>query len=74
MTGYKVKYHGPTDHNGSRYTVTNLQTGERKTVPYDYRAYNAAMSAIVKAFGVSPGSLSYVGGDNQHTYYVNMES
>lgn len=73
MTGYKVKYHGPTDFNGSRYTVTNLQTGKRKTVPYDYRANNAAKSAIVKAFNVSPSALFFVGSDTQYTYYVNME-
>jgi len=70
MTGYKVKYHGPTNYRGSRFTVTNLQTGERKTVSYDYSASNAKIAAVSKAFNVSPGVLFYIGKDSQASYYV----
>lgn len=70
MTGYKVKYHGPTDTRGSRFTVTNLQTGERKTVPYDYSSPNAKTAAIYKSFNIRPGDLHYIGQDSQATYYV----
>lgn len=69
MTGYKVRYHGPTDHNGSRFTITNLQTGKRVTVPYNHAASNAKVAAILKAFPDAFG-ITYIGEDSQASYYA----
>lgn len=75
-TVFKTTYHGPTDHTGSRFSVTNLQTGKRKTVSYNHGAGNAARDAVVRAIGdelgiyVAADDLVWGGEDSKSDYWV----
>ena len=57
VSKYHTAYKGPTNTTGSRIIVTNLSTGKRKTVSYDYAAHDAHQSAIHSAFGVDASKL-----------------
>lgn len=70
LTIIRTTYHGPTDHNGSRFTVTNLRTGERKTVPYSHAARHAARDAVEKVTGVGADTLVWGGEDTKGTYWI----
>lgn len=68
MIGYKVKYHGPTNYQGSRYGVTNLHTGKRVMVDYDHSASNARKAA---AESVAGRPVVYIGEGANAAYYVD---
>lgn len=86
MTILRVKFHGPTNSNGARYSVTDLRTGARTTVPHPdgerYPAEYAAKRAAVR-FGldthlgkaslfrdIDSGPLGFGGQDTHGRYYV----
>ena len=69
-TGIRVRYLGPTDTLGSRFIVTNLLTGERKTIGYNYAAScDPARDAAGKAFDVQPTNISRIGYTSDGAYY-----
>jgi len=75
MTDYDIhvrtRYTGPDNYNGSRITVyyNNRQT----TVPFDYAARNAHVSAVCEALGVSEDSVSFVRNNTVgNTYTVTV--
>jgi hypothetical protein len=37
----RIQYHGPTNHRGSRITITSDRFKERVTIDYDHRYNNA---------------------------------
>jgi hypothetical protein len=37
----RIQYNGPTNHRGSRVTITSDRFKERVTIPYDHRYNNA---------------------------------
>ena len=73
QTVVRTTYHGPTDYNGSRFTVRDMRSGERKTVSYDYSASNASIAAIVALLG-DDISVTYGWTDSNRggrdTYYL----
>ena len=61
-TGIRVKYLGPTNYRGSRFIVTNLRTGKRRTVSHNYGAScDPARDAAGRAFDVQPTDISRIG-------------
>ena len=68
-TGIRVKYLGATNSRGSRFVVTNLRTGERRTISYNYSANNPARDAAGKAFDVQPTDISRIGYTSDGAYY-----
>ena len=69
-TGIRVKYAFPTNSRGSRFIVTNLRTGERKTISYNYAANSPARDAAGKAFDVQPDDISWIGETHDANYFV----
>ena len=43
----RIQYHGPTNHRGSRVTITSDRFKERVTIDYDHRHNNAVDIAAV---------------------------
>ena len=69
-TGIRVRYAGATNSRGSRFIVTNLRTGERKTIGYNYAAScDPARDAAGKAFDVQPADISRIGYTSDGAYY-----
>ena len=68
-TGIRVRYAGATNSRGSRYIVTNLRTGERRTINYNYSASEPARDAAGKAFNVQPTDISRIGYTSDGAYY-----
>ena len=69
-TGIRVRYAGPTDFSGSRFIVTNLRTGKRRTIDFNYSADDPARDAAGKAFDVQPTDISWIGLGDSANYYV----
>ena len=69
-TGIRVRYVGPTNYRGSRCIVTNLRTGERRTISFNYSANDPARDAAGKAFDVRPADISWIGATSDANYYV----
>ena len=70
-TGIRVRYLGPTDTLGSRYIVTNLRTGERRTIDFNYSATcEPSRDAAGKAFDVQPDDISWIGATGGANYYL----
>ena len=68
-TGIRVKYLGATNYRGSRFVVTNLRTGERRTI-HDWAAScDPARDAAGKAFDVQPTDISRIGYTSDGAYY-----
>jgi len=66
-TLYSATYHGPTNFRGSRFTVANLMTGERRTVPYDYSADNAPRAAVESVVGAP---VEFCGEDSRRRFFT----
>jgi hypothetical protein len=50
-----TKYRGPTDTKGSAFRVIVFDYDKTtKVIPYDYSAFDASESAVVKATGKTP--------------------
>jgi hypothetical protein len=41
----RIQYHGPTNHRGSRVTITSDRFKQRVTIPYEYLHNNAVDNA-----------------------------
>ena len=69
-TGIRVRGLGPTDTRGSRFAVTNLRTGKRRTISFNYAANDPARDAAGKAFDVQPADISWIGATSDANYYL----
>ena len=70
-TGIRVRYVGPTDTLGSRFIVTNLRTGKRRKIDFNYSATcEPSRDAAGEAFDVQPTDISWIGRTGDANYYL----
>ena len=69
-TCIRVRGLGPTDTRGSRFIVTELRTGKRRTISFNYAAHDPASDAAAKAFDLWPADISWIGATSDANYYV----
>lgn len=67
----RTRYNGPTNYNGSSITV--YYNGRQSTLPFDYAARNAHVSAVCEALGVPEDSVRFVRNNTVgNTYTVTV--
>ena len=70
-TCIRVRYVGPTDTLGARFIVTNLRTGKRRTIDFNYSATcEPSRDAAGEAFDVQPTDISWIGATGGANYYL----
>lgn len=68
--GFAVKFIPATDTKGSRYRVTNLQTGKSRKVGFEFSASNPRKAAVAEFAGVVESEVGFIGEIGSRGFFV----
>lgn len=81
MKSIRVRFSGPTNNKGARFTASTGEPGQRVTVPYDHGSNNpqrAAVNALLAKLGQPWTGWNYTegsyGGDWYYTPIVDYHT